>query len=210
VWRLNGTPAELLENAELWQLIVPSLRADFELCETYASSFDRPLECPLLVLGDLQDATVRPNDLTAWRPYTRGSFELRIFDGDHFFLETLRVSVLEAVGAELETVVQKADVKHAPAKLKGVEAEAVVADKGYDADWLVGQITAAGAQAVIALRQGRTQPREYDRHLYKNRNLVERFFNRIKQFRRIATRYEKLAGNFLARLDLVCAYIWLA
>ena len=52
--------------------------------------------------------------------------------------------------------------------------------------------------------------RAYDRHLYKDRNLVERFFNRLKQFRRIATRYEKLTRNFVSMLNLVCAYIWLA
>jgi transposase len=52
--------------------------------------------------------------------------------------------------------------------------------------------------------------RSYDRHLYKDRNLVERFFNRIKQFRRIATRYEKLARNYLSFLNLVCTYLWIA
>lgn len=50
----------------------------------------------------------------------------------------------------------------------------------------------------------------YDRHVYKDRNLVERFFGRLKQFRRIATRYEKLARNFFGMLSLACAYIWLA
>jgi transposase len=85
-----------------------------------------------------------------------------------------------------------------------------VGDKGYDADECVRAIEAQGAQAVIAPRKRRAQPRDYDRHLYKDRNLVERFFNRIKQFRHIATRYEKLAPNFLSMIQLVCAYIWLA
>ena len=56
----------------------------------------------------------------------------------------------------------------------------------------------------------RKEQRSYDRHLYKDRNFVERFFNRIKQFRRIATRYEKLARNYFSMLNLVCTYLWLA
>jgi transposase len=105
---------------------------------------------------------------------------------------------------------QVADIREAPALIQGVAAQAVIGDKGYDADEFVRLIEAQGAQAVIPSRKHRTQPRDYDRHLYKDRNLVERFFNRIKQFRRIATRYEKLAQNFLSMIQLVCAYIWLA
>ncbi len=63
---------------------------------------------------------------------------------------------------------------------------------------------------MIPPRRNRTEQRDYDRHVYKDRNLVERFFNRLKQFRRIATRYEKLARNFISLLNLTCAYIWLA
>jgi transposase len=105
---------------------------------------------------------------------------------------------------------QVADIGEAPALIQGLRPQAVVGDKGYDSDAFVRLIEAQGAQAVIPPRKRRTQPREYDRHLYKDRNLVERFFNRIKQFRRIATRYEKLAENFLSMIQLVCAYIWLA
>lgn len=85
----------------------------------------------------------------------------------------------------------------------------VIADKGYDADPLVEDIQAQGAQAVIPPRSNRLELRNYDHHWYKDRNLVERFFNRIKQFRRIATRYEKLDRNFLSMITLVCSYIWL-
>jgi len=93
--------------------------------------------------------------------------------------------------------------------LSGFSFERVIADKGYDADPLVEDIQVQGAQAVIPPRSNRLELRDYDRHWYKDRNLVERFFNRIKQFRRIATRYEKLDRNFLAMITLVCAYIWL-
>lgn len=103
-----------------------------------------------------------------------------------------------------------ADITQAYTLIEGLSPEAVIGDKGYDADALVARIQAMGAQAVIPPRSNRTEPRAYDRHLYKDRNLVERFFNRLKQFRRIATRYEKLARNFASMLNLVCAYLWLA
>lgn len=103
-----------------------------------------------------------------------------------------------------------ADITQAHALIEGLSAKAVIGDKGYDADALVARIHAADAQAVIPPRSNRTEHRAYDRHLYKDRNLVERFFNRIKQFRRIATRYEKLARNYFSMLNLVCAFVWLA
>ena len=70
-------------------------------------------------------------------------------------------------------------------------------------------IEAAGAEAIIPPRSNRNIQRKVDWHRYKARNLVERFFNRLKQFRRIATRYDKLANRFNAFLHLACAYIWL-
>lgn len=73
---------------------------------------------------------------------------------------------------------------------------AVIADKGYEANALVEWINARGAIAVIPPRSNRREPREYDRHLYKDRNLIERFLNRIKHFRRIATRYESSHETF--------------
>lgn len=105
---------------------------------------------------------------------------------------------------------QLADITQAPALIEGFHTQSVIADKGYDANAFVTLINATGAAAVIPPRSNRTEQRAYDRHLYEDRNLVERFFNRLKQFRRIATRYEKLARNFTSMLNLVCAYIWLA
>lgn len=105
---------------------------------------------------------------------------------------------------------QTHDVTQAEALLDGVQTEAVVADKAYDADSLIERITASGAQAVIPPRSNRQSSRDYDQHLYKDRNLVERFFNRLKQFRRIATRYDKLARNYSAFIAIVSAWIWLA
>ena len=103
-----------------------------------------------------------------------------------------------------------AHITQASTLIEGLSAGAVIGDKGYDANALVARINATSAKAVIPPRSNRTEQRAYDRHLYKDRNLVERFFSRLKQFRRIATRYEKLARNFTSMLNLVCAYIWLA
>lgn len=102
-----------------------------------------------------------------------------------------------------------ADVTQGAALVEGILTEAVIADKGYDSDALVATIEATGAEAIIPPRSNRKTQRKVDWHRYKARNLVERFFNRLKQFRRIATRYDKLANRFNAFLHLACAYIWL-
>ena len=94
--------------------------------------------------------------------------------------------------------------------IEGFAAQALLADQGYDANHLLDYLAERDIEAVIPPKANRLEQREYDRHVYKDRNLVERFFNRIKQFRRIATRYDKLARNFFAMLNLVCAYIWFA
>ena len=86
----------------------------------------------------------------------------------------------------------------------------VIADKADDANDFIQMIQDMEAMVVIPVRSNRNQQREYDHHWYKDRNLVERFFNRIKQFCRIATRYEKLDRNFMSMLNLVCTIIWLA
>lgn len=85
----------------------------------------------------------------------------------------------------------------------------MIADKGYDADALVAQIEQQCALAIIPPRSNRKTLRDYDRHRYKARNLVERFFNRLKQFRRVATRYEKLASHFAAMVFCACIMVWL-
>lgn len=105
---------------------------------------------------------------------------------------------------------QVSDVTHALALIEGFEVDAVLADKGYDANPVLEYLAQRDIQAVIPPKANRVEQREYDRHVYKDRNLVERFFSRLKQFRRIATRYEKLARNFFGMLSLACAYIWLA
>lgn len=99
---------------------------------------------------------------------------------------------------------QAADVTNAPPLIEGLQFDALLADKGYDADWLVDLVQSAHhAEAVVPPRKGRKNPREYDKHTYKQRNLVERFIGWAKHFRRAATRYEKTARNFLAVWNFV-------
>ena len=84
-----------------------------------------------------------------------------------------------------------------------------MADKGYDADAFIVSIRAAEAIPVIPPRKNRKAAREYDTHLYRERNLVERAFQKLKHYRRIATRYERLAVTYQSMLSLVAAVIWL-
>ena len=94
--------------------------------------------------------------------------------------------------------------------ISGLQADYVIADRGYDSDSFVQAIHAGGAEAVIPPRCNRKTLRDYDSVLYKERNLVERFFQKLKNYRRIATRYERLARNYTAMLALVATVIWLA
>jgi len=87
--------------------------------------------------------------------------------------------------------------------------KAVLGDKGYDSDALVKYIDSLEAKAVIPSRKSRKEEREYDQELYKERNKVERFFNRIKHYRRVATRYEKAVCNYESFLHVACIMIWL-
>ncbi len=104
---------------------------------------------------------------------------------------------------------QAADVTQAEALIDEHEAEAVIADKAYDSAPLVASIEARGAEAVIPPKKNRKCKRDYDKHLYKERNLAERFINRIQQYRRVATRYEKTARNFLGFVHVAAIMVLL-
>lgn len=86
----------------------------------------------------------------------------------------------------------------------------VLADKGYDAsERVIEFLQAQGKTAVIPPRRNRKYPRDYDKELYKARHLIENFFAKLKQYRGIATRYDKRAANFLAAIYLAASVIWL-
>ena len=101
------------------------------------------------------------------------------------------------------------DVTQAQVLTQEIEPAALLADKGYDSDGFIEHLEIRRIKPVIPPRANRKTPRECDFALYCERNLVERFFNNIKHFRAIATRYEKTARNFLAGVHLVCALAWL-
>ena len=105
---------------------------------------------------------------------------------------------------------QAHDLTQAQNLIDGIVTDAVVADKAFDADALIAAIEQTGAKAVIPPKSNRLMPRDFDRHQYKHRNLIERFFCRLKQFRRIATRYDKRASRFSAFIALAASFIWLA
>ena len=120
--------------------------------------------------------------------------------------------IVDALGNPLAlslTGGQVHDITQADVLLALVEPEALLADKGYDADHFVESLTARAIEVVIPPKSNRKVKRDCDFALYCERNIVERFFNTIKHFRAIATRYEKTAQNFLAGLHLVCALAWL-
>jgi transposase len=105
---------------------------------------------------------------------------------------------------------QACDLEGADALLPTLEAPVVIADKGYDADQRVLQpLAQAGKTAVIPPKANRTEQREYDKDLYQARRLIENFFCKLKQFRALATRYDKTARNFLAAVYLAAATVWL-
>ena len=102
------------------------------------------------------------------------------------------------------------DLVGADRLLPGMQANKLIADKAFDADErVIEPLAAAGKSAVIPPKANRKSPRDYDRDLYKARHLIENFFAKLKQFRAIATRYDKTARNFLAAVHLAASAIWL-
>jgi transposase len=105
---------------------------------------------------------------------------------------------------------QAHDLVGADHLLPGMEAEALIADKAFDADKRVLEpLAQAGKAAVIPPKANRRIKRDYDRHVYTERHLIENFFAKLKQFRAIATRYDKTARNFLGAIHLAATAIWL-
>lgn len=99
--RLNGTPPEILEHPELMRLLVPLLRAEFELCQTYVYEPGPPLDCPISVFGGVKDDDVSYEELEGWRSHTTGAFSLRMLHGDHFFIQTSQAQLLEMISEDV-------------------------------------------------------------------------------------------------------------
>jgi transposase len=126
---------------------------------------------------------------------------------------TTKVHVLvDALGNPVNLMLtpgQDHDLTCALPLLENADPDALLADKAYDADSLIGTLNQRAITPVIPPKANRKVKRDCDFVLYCERNLVERFFNKIKHYRAIATRYDKLARNFLAAVQLVAAIILL-
>ena len=121
-------------------------------------------------------------------------------------------TLTDALGRPLRFVLtggEAHDITTAPELLAGLSSDGVIADKAYDSNALRNLIAEAGAQAVIPSTRSRKILIPHDAIAYKLRNRIERFFNKLKHFRRIATRYDRRAIYFLAALHLASAMIWM-
>jgi len=128
-------------------------------------------------------------------------------------LSTKIHALVDALGNPLELLLtpgQAHDLQGADGLLPQMAADTVLADKAFDADERVlAPLAAAGKTAVIPPKSTRKIKRDYDKELYKSRHLIENFYCKLKQYRAIATRYDKTARNFLAAIQLAAAIIWL-
>jgi medium-chain acyl-[acyl-carrier-protein] hydrolase len=111
--RLKGTPKEVLEHEELMELMVPLLRADFGICQTYQYVSEPPLDCPISAYGGLQDENVTKEHLESWQEQTGDHFDLHVLPGDHFFIHSAEPLLLRLLNAALSK---------STSKLRGVDS----------------------------------------------------------------------------------------
>jgi len=120
--------------------------------------------------------------------------------------------MVDALGNPLDFILtggQAADITSAYPLIEGVSATYSLMDKAYDADALIEQLTQQEIIPVIPPKANRKEPREYDKHVYKERHLVECFIGKLKQFRRVFSRFDKWAKNFMNFVRFASALIWL-
>jgi medium-chain acyl-[acyl-carrier-protein] hydrolase len=101
--RLNGTSLAILENAELMQILIPILRADFTVIETYVYASEPPLDCPITAFGGLQDQEVSRDHLQSWQNQTKVAFSLQMFESNHFFLHSAQSLLLQSLSQQLHS-----------------------------------------------------------------------------------------------------------
>jgi medium-chain acyl-[acyl-carrier-protein] hydrolase len=107
--RYNSTLEKALENPELMELVLPLVRADLALCESYVYASEPPFDFPITAFGGLDDQGVTRDCIERWREHTTGPFTVRMFRGDHFFLNAFKSPLLEAISKELEQDVREGD-----------------------------------------------------------------------------------------------------
>jgi transposase len=125
-------------------------------------------------------------------------------------LRLVLASLSELAAFVLDFVEQAHDLEGADALLPQMKADILLADKAFDADErVIEPLLAAGKTPVIPPKSNRKTPRQFDKEIYKARHLIENFICKLKEFRAIATRYDKTARNFLAAIHLVASVILL-
>ncbi len=107
--RYNGIPEAILQTPELLEVMLPMLRADFAIFETYVYAQPEPLPCPIAVFGGQQDQVVCKEDLAAWRKQTRGYFSMQLFPGGHFYLREAQSALLQEISQELKLRLRELD-----------------------------------------------------------------------------------------------------
>ena len=131
---------------------------------------------------------------------SRGGFSTKLHLSADGLGQTLRCRL---------TAGQASDIKQAPALVEGCECQVVIGDKAYDSDAFVSMLAAQGVTAVIPPRAKRKEPRAYDEHLYQERHLIECLINKLKHYRRVFSRFDKLSKNYLSFVYFASALIWL-
>jgi medium-chain acyl-[acyl-carrier-protein] hydrolase len=99
--RYNGIPKVILENAELLAMFLPAIRADLTILDTYQYEEEAPLACPISTFGGDDDPSVTEEELSGWRMQTQGTFRLRMFAGDHFYLQAAQTEIVQAIIQEM-------------------------------------------------------------------------------------------------------------
>jgi len=178
-----------------------------------AGVWDRTME----VLAAAPDATVQMIDTSVVRVHQHGACVAGT--GEQHMgrsrggLTSKVHAVVDANGPPVRLALtpgEAHDNRLCPVLLAGLRPRTMLlADHGYDADWIGALVNQQGARANIPPEQNRKEPICFSPYLYRARNFVERFFNKIKQCRRVATRYDKLAANYLAFIKLASIRIWL-
>jgi transposase len=161
----------------------------------------------------IPDSTViRAHPCAAGAPEEKGGQGAQALGRSRGGFSTKIHAVVDSLGNPLRflfTGGQRHDITRGADLIRGFSADYVIADRSYDSDAFITLVNGMGAVAVIPARKNRTQMREYDRHIYKERHLVECFFNKIKFYRRIFSRFDKLIGRFYGFLSLAATLLWL-
>ena len=182
---------------------------DKEIWQTMQQYFAAEPDLEYLLL----DSTIiRAHPCASGAPASQGGQAAQALGRSRGGFSTKIHITVDALGNPLRlklTAGQRNDITQADALVEGFDSDYVIADKGYDADHFRQLVIDMGAIPVIPPRSNRKDLYDYDHHLYKDRHLVECFINKIKHFRRIFSRFEKLASRYLGFLSLVASLIWL-